>query len=214
MAFIGMRHPVVARMSAHTDGQEPTYTGGMVIGHAISGNLSITRNNNPLYGDDVIVEDDNGITAMSLDMGVDDVPEDVQVYCMGLKERKSGDVTEYADTDRSAPNVGIGYIRIRRKDDNTSYQGIWMYKCVISQESEESKTKGQSIEWGTPTLKARAAAIDVDGSGDRDFRKKANFKTEGEAIAWLNKLADIKAGATSIKADGGQVKAADAIKTK
>lgn len=214
MAFIGMRHPVVARMNAHTDGQEPTYTGGMVIGHAITGNLSITRNNNPLFGDDVVIEDDNGITAMSLDMGVDDVPEDVQVYGMGLKERKSGDVTEYVDTDRSAPNVGIGYIRIRRKDNETTYQGIWMYKCVVSQESEESKTKGQSIEWNTTTLKARAAAITVDDSGDRDFRKKANFKTEAQAIAWLHKLADIKDEDMSTKADGGQVEAVAEIKTK
>lgn len=195
MAFIGMRHPVVARMNDHTDGQEPTYTGGMVIGHAVTGNLSITRNNNPFYGDDVIVEDDNGITAMSLDLGVDDVDEKVQVYCMGLKENKAGGdgVTEYFDTDASAPYVGIGYIRVRRKDNVTTYQAIWMYKNVISQESEESKTKGESIEWGTPTLKARAAAIAVDGSGARAFRKKANFDTEEAAVAWLNKLADIKA---------------------
>ena len=71
MAFIGMRHPVVATLSAHTAGSEPTYAAGKVVGHAIAGNLTITRNSNPLYGDDTIVEDDNSITAMSLELGVE-----------------------------------------------------------------------------------------------------------------------------------------------
>lgn len=197
MAFIGMRHPVVAKLASHTAGAEPTYTAGMVIGHAIAGNLTITRNNNPLYGDDVIVEDDNGITAMSLEMGLDDLEEAVRVYMLGLKEKTigSGDSasTEYVDTDVAAPYVGVGYIRVRRKNGVTSYQAVWVYKAIFSEESEESATKGESIEWQTPTITGRCLGLDVDGSGDRAFRKKAIFTTEAAAIAWLNNLAGITA---------------------
>lgn len=194
MAFIGLRHPVVAKLSAHTAGSEPTYTGGMVMGHAITGNLTITRNNNPLYGDDVVVEDDNGITAMSLELGLDDLTEDVRVYALGLKEKSgTGSIKTYIDTDASAPYVGVGYIRVRRKDGVTAFQGVWMYKAVFSEENENSSTKGESIEWQTPTITGRGMGVDIDGSGNYAFRKKQMFTTEAAAIAWLNEIAGITA---------------------
>jgi hypothetical protein len=71
MAFIGMRHVVVAKVATHSAGSEPTYSAGMVAGKAITGNLTINRNNNPLYADDVIAEDDNGITSMELELGLE-----------------------------------------------------------------------------------------------------------------------------------------------
>ena len=191
MAFIGMRHPVVAKIASHTDGTEPTYEAGMVIGHAIAGNLTITRNSNPLYGDDVIVEDDNGITAMSLELGLDDLEEAVRVYMLGLQEKTAGTVTEYRDTDASAPYVGVGYIRVRRKNGVTAYQAVWMYKAIFAEESESSATKGESIEWQTPTVTGRAMGLAVSGDGERTFRKKAIFTTEAAAVAWLDELAGI-----------------------
>ena len=195
MAIIGMRHLVVAKLKDHTDGNEPTYEKGMIMGHAIAGNLTITRNNNPLYGDDVIVEDDNGITAMALEIGTDDLEEDVRVYALGLKEQNASDSEskEYLDTDDAAPYVGVGYIRVRRKNNKTAYQAVWVYKAMFSEESESSETKGESINWQTPTVKGRVVALDVDGSGSRAFRKKAIFTAEKAAVDWLNKLADIEA---------------------
>lgn len=207
MAFIGMRHLVVARMNEHTPGSEPTYEKGMIFGKAIQANLTITRNNNPLYADDAVAEDDNGITAMTADIGADDVMEDVRVYAMGLKEVKPSGVdgvTEYHDTDTSAPYVGFGYIRVRRKGGVRKFQAIWMYKCTLAEESEEAKTKGETIEWGTPTVKLRAAAIDTDSSGDLDFRKKALFTREDEAIAWLHKMANIEATPLAANPDSAQ----------
>ena len=100
MAFIGMRHVVVAKVASHTDGSEPTYTAGMVAGKAISGNLTITRNNNPLRADDDIAENDNGITDMTLDLGTDDLLEDVQAYMGMLKSKTTGtgdDAVELVD---------------------------------------------------------------------------------------------------------------------
>lgn len=195
MAFIGMRHPVVATLSTHTAGADPTYAAGMVVGHAIQGNLTITRNNNPLYGDDTIVEDDNSITAMSLELGVDDLSETVRAYMLGLVKKTTGTgtaaVDTYYDTDAAAPYVGLGYIRVRRLDGATKYQGVWYYKAIFSEESESSATKGESIEWQTPTVTGRCMGLSVDGTGALTFRKFQYFDTETAAIAWLNGLAGI-----------------------
>lgn len=213
MAFIGMRHFVVARLKDHVPGSEPTYDKGMIGGHAIAGNLTITRNSNPLYGDDVIVEDDNGITEMLLEVGTDDLEEPVRVYSLGLKETDGGDSgaeKEYLDTDESSPYMGAGYIRVRRKNGKTAYQTVWYYKSVFSEEAENSSTKGQSIEWQTPTIRGRVMALDVDGSGARAYRKKAIFATEAEAVAWLDKLANIE-NASVIAAREGAAAIAAAV---
>jgi hypothetical protein len=197
MAFIGMRHPVVAKIKSHTPGSEPVYENGMVMGHAVTGNLTINRNNNPLYGDDVIVEDDNSVSSMQIEMGTDDLLENVESYALGLTEKTVGEgqtaATEYIETDASAPHVGTGYIRVRKKDGIIKYQGVWMYKVMYSKNSENSQTKGENITWQTPTLQGRAAGVDIDGSGKLAFRKKRYFDTYDAAEAWLDALADISA---------------------
>lgn len=197
MAFIGMRHPVVATLTAHTAGAEPTYGTGKVMGHAIAGNLSITRNNNPLYADDTIVEDDNSITAMSLEMGLDDLTEEVRTYMLGLVKKTTGTgtaaVDTYYDTDAAAPYVGFGYIRVRRLAGVTKYEALWYYKAMFSEEAENSATKNEAIEWQTPTITGRCMGLAIDSTGALCFRKKQYFDTEGDAITWLNGLAGISA---------------------
>ena len=187
MAFIGLRHPVVATIDSYTPGSVPTYEDGMVMGAAITANLSITRNDNPLYADDVITEDDNGITAMSLELGLDDLPETVQEYMLGVVEESDA----YVDSDASSPEVGMGYIRVRRKGGVTSYQGVWLYKVRFSMNDENSQTKGESIEWQTPTVTGRVVGVDLDGSGVMVFRARQLFDNEADAIDWLETLADI-----------------------
>ena len=197
MAFIGMRHVVVAKVASHTDGSEPTYTAGMVAGKAISGNLTITRNNNPLRADDDIAENDNGITDMTLDLGTDDLLEDVQAYMGMLKSKTTGTgddaITTYYDTSASAEDVGIGYIRVRRKNHQTVYQAIWAYSGVFGINNESAQTKGQSIEWQTPVANGQFKGLLVDDSGDLTFRKRRNFDSYAAAEAYLDGLAGISA---------------------
>lgn len=196
MAFIGLRYPVASAISAETAGSMPTYGTGFVVGHAITANLTINRNDNPLYGDDVICEDDNSITSMSLELGTDDLEEGVRVKLLGLKAVTTGGTTEYHDTDASAPNVGFGYIRVRRLNGVTSYQAVWMHKVMFSETAENSQTKGESIEWQTPTLTGRVMGISLTAAEGISFRKKADFETEAAAKTWLNSLAGISATTT------------------
>lgn len=195
MAFIGMRHVVMAAVSAHTDGAEPTYSDGMDVGKAISANLTINRNNNPLYADDAIAEDDNGITGMELEIGTDDLEEDVQDAMGLIKKVTSGSgtsaVTTYYNTTASAKPVGIGYLRVRRKNGATKYQAIWVYKAVFGMTNENAATKGESIEWQTPTVTGRCAGLSIDSSGEKTFRKIRVFDTESDANSWLDTCAGI-----------------------
>lgn len=194
MAFIGMRHVVCAQIDEHTAGAEPTYTSdGMDVGRAISANLTINRNSNPLYADDVLAEDDNGVVSIDIELAVDDIGEDVQAYMGIVKAVTTGTgttVTTYYDTSDSSTPVGLGYIRVRRKGDTTTYQAVWVYKCMFSKSSESSQTKGESVEWQTTTITGKAAGLAITGTGEMTFRAIQNFSTESAAAAWL----DAKAG--------------------
>ena len=197
MAFTGLKCLVVAKLASHTDGSEPTYEEGKIVGKMIQANLTITRGNNPLYADDGVAEDDNSITGISVEIGTDDILEDDQAY-MGLVESKTtgtGDqaVTTYYDTDAPAFDVGTGYVRVRRKGRNTTYQGIWIYSTKYGFTNENAQTKAEQIQWQTPTITGNARPLLVDDTGTAKFRKRQNFQTYADAYAWIKTQGNVPA---------------------
>lgn len=191
MAFIGMRHVVVAELDTHTDGSEPTYKVGMIAGKAIQGNLTKTFNDNPLPADDADAENDNSLLSMSLELGLDDLEEDAKVYMGLLKSTGSDNEKTYFETSAPSKPMGTGYIRVRRRRGVTTYQVIWIYKVQFQIESENSQTKGRSIEWNTPVANGDCMGIDIDNSGEVTYRKIKNFSTYEAAETFLDGLAGI-----------------------
>ena len=197
MAFIGMKYVVAAPIDTETAGSAVTYGTGFVVGKAISGNLTWDRNDNPLYADDAIAENDNSVLGGNLEIGVDDLADTVRNKLLGEKEVTvtSGNTssTEYETTDAAAPYVGVGFIRVRRKAGATTYQAVWFHKVQFSEESEEAATKGESIEWQTPTINGKIMSVQNDETLANNFRRRATFDTEAAAKAWLNAKAGISA---------------------
>ena len=197
MAFIGMRHVVAAKIATETPGSALTYSAGMVVGKAIQGNLTWDRNDNPLYADDAIAENDNGATGGSIELITDDLLDTVRAYLLGDEAITVGTgtsvTTEYESTEDPAPYVGFGYMRVRVKGGETSYQAVWYHKAQFGESNENAQTKGQTIEWQTPTLTGKIMGVNDNASGQIRFRRRATFETAAAAIAWL----DSKAGITN-----------------
>lgn len=197
MAFIGMRHVVAATIATETPGAALTYDAGMVVGKAIQGNLTWDRNDNPLYADDAIAENDNGATGGSIELVTDDLLDVVRAYLLGDEAISVGTgtsaTTEYESTDEPAPYVGFGYMRVRVKNGVTSYQAVWYHKAQFGETNENAQTKGQTIEWQTPTLTGRIMGVNDNANGKIRFRRRATFDTAAAAMAWL----DAKAGITA-----------------
>lgn len=193
MAFVGLLYAVAAPIQTEADGQAITYGKGQVIGGMMTAEISYTRNSNPLYADDRVMEEDNSITGGTIKMGVDDVNDDARVMMMG--DVKEGDAGEevYHETGESAPYVGTGYIRVRRKDNKTNYIAYWVHKAIFGIGTESAKTKGQSIEWQTPTLEGSIMGVKNNAALQTRFRERRTFTKESEARAWLNKKAGIEA---------------------
>lgn len=191
MAVVGMRYPVAAQITAETEGSAITYGTGFVIAKAIRANITYNRNDNPLYADDAIAENDNGMTGYDIELEVDKLPDQVRVDLLGDVVTGTGATAEYDQTDASAPYVGFGYMRVLRENGETKYQAIWCYKCQFAEPSEETNTKGETIEWGTPTLNATGMGVRIDATGAIKYRTRKTFDTAAGAIAWLDEKANI-----------------------
>lgn len=192
MAKVGLRYPVFAPIQSEQEGTMPVYGKGVVIGHAISADISFTKSESKLYADDRVVEADNTITGGSITLGVDDVSDAVQVAMLGVREETEEGTKVYIDGGTAAPYGGFGYIRVQRLNGVTKYISYWVYKVMFGKSDETANTKGESLEWQTPTLSAEMMGVNIGGN-DVDFRKHASFETFEAAKAWVDKLAKIAA---------------------
>lgn len=201
MAAIGLKHFVVAKVASETPGAALTYEAGMVVGKAMQANLTLNRPNNPLFGDDVIAENDNGVTGGTIQIGVTALGNAVRAYMLGDEEVSVGTgtsaVKEYEVTDEPAPYVGFGFLRTLIEDGARKYEAVWIYKAQFGENTINATTKGQQVEWQTPTLDGILMGVQNDADGKTHFYRYANhFTTEAQAAEWLDDKAGITATTT------------------
>lgn len=200
MAEIGMQYPVWAPLTSEAN-NTLTYGPGMVMGRAVSANLSWQKEDNELYGDDIVAETDNSITGYTLDVATTELEETVEAAVLGLE--KIGDTDEYEQTGESTPYGGHGYIRTLTRRGQKLYKAVWYPKLQFSKNSEASNTKGRSINWGTPTLNAKGMGVYNDASGKAKFRRQQVFTTLEAAKAYLNTKANITGTTGTTGTTGG-----------
>jgi len=179
MAIIGLKYPIMSKLLTDT----PTYDTGFVVGKALAANITIEGKSNILYADDAPVEVDAGFSGGSIELGLDDLTD--LVYSTLLGHSFVGGVLTANGTD-SAPNVGVGFYTVRVKSSVKTYRATWLYKVQFSEPAAEAATKGEAVEWQTPSL---AGTIMVIPTGE--WKKQATFATEAEAIAFIENLANI-----------------------
>lgn len=191
MAFVGLKYAVFAPIENEVRGQALTYGKGVVIGRAIGADISFSRNSNPLYADDARIEDDNSITGGTVSINVDDVSDEAQTVILGTSVNTEDDTQVYSEDGDASPYGGFGYIRVRRLKGVTSYVAYFIHKVMLGIATETANTKGESITWQTPTLSGSMMAVVNREDMKNYFRDHVTFETEAEAVAWLNKRANI-----------------------
>ena len=188
-ASVGMMYPVFAPLSGHTDGSMPTYGTGHVIQEARTATVTREYQNNPLYGDDRIVDDDNSLTGLTISFESTGLTDDERKMLFGEEDYGTSGVSGIWVSDNETPYGGFGYIRKMRASGTVTYE-VWItLKIKFQEETQATTTKEGTISWGTPTLNGRAAALDVDGSGKLRFQLHKTFSGSGalaDAKSYLN----------------------------
>ena len=194
MAIKGLSVPVFGRYGYNQKTGKATYSGGMKNPHAIEYTLTPeTTDNNPLYGDNQIIENDvprfNGAT---LSLGVDDLTQETSKFILGVKvvqqdygNGKTAEVTVF-DDDQSQPYLGVGVIEEHQINDINHYRAVIMLKTKFNNSEDTATTRGESVEWQTKTIDANVSRSDeVSESGNHPWMKAAWFDTEADAVEFL-----------------------------
>ena len=188
---VGMMYPVFAKINSHTDGSLPTYGSGVVIQEARNATITKTYNDNPLYGDDRIVDDDNGLLSMTCSFEPTGLSDSDRKLLFDEDEIAVGGLTCQAESDNETPYGGFGYIRKMRNNGTKKFEAWIILKIKFTEESQATATKEGSISWGTPTLNGRAAGLYIDSSDKLRWRVHETFDTIAAAKSWINTVLNV-----------------------
>ena len=189
---VGMVYPVCAPVNAYTPGTGITYNAGSVVSEARSASISWDRADGEFYGDDILLDSDNGVLGYTIDFEPAGLQDAIRATLLGETVLNT---SEYNITDAAAPYVGFGYVRVMRDNSTgtviTTYEAWWYYRVQFSVNSEETRTKERNIEWRVPTLSGRGTGVQLDSSDTLTFAVHKSFETMSDAKTWLNGKASI-----------------------
>ena len=187
MAKIGLKFPVASPITGYSKDGMPFYGTGFIIGKAISAEKSIESNDNQLFADDSIAENDTSFASGSIKLGVSDFGSDymdsLQVQAKMLGHTVVNGTTIKRGALDIAPYLGFGFYITKKQNNKLVYEATWLYKSVFKVPSESTNTKGKSIEWQTPEIEGSFMA--VEGYGNDAYEETEVFETEQEARSWL-----------------------------
>lgn len=146
MATIGLDKLYYAKITEDSSGNE-TYGTPVKLAKAVNADVSVELLEATLYADDgtdtVIKEFKSG----KLTLGIDDVGVQTAQDLTGAVLDSKG-VLISAGEDTPQP-VAVGF---RAKAANGHYRYFWLYRVVFGIPSASLKTKGDSIEFSTPSI--------------------------------------------------------------
>ncbi len=186
MAQIGLKYLVCAKVNeTNTD---VTYDKGMVMSNAIKADVSIEINEAKLYADDRIVENIKEFKSGKVSLNGDNLTYAVQSLILGhtLETLQNGEKL-IAKGDDDGAFVGVGFYATTIKGGVRKYRAIWLRKVKFGIPNESLETKGDAINFQTPTIEG-TVLTDILGL----WKEECLFETEQGAVTWLNTQASLE----------------------
>ena len=173
MATIGLDSLYYSKITENTAGEE-TYGTPQKLAKAIEAEVSIELNEAVLYADDgtdtVIKEFKNG----TITLGVNDIGTDAAKDLTGAVVDNNGVLVSTGE-DEPTP-VAIGF---RAKTAKGRYRYFWLYRVLFGIPGTTLKTKGESIEFQTPSIEGTISRRNKpDGQNKHPWKAEV---TEGDA---------------------------------
>jgi hypothetical protein len=193
MAYIGMRKPQFAPISTpRVDGSAISYGTPIVLGPAVSANVTFDVADNPDYGDDIIQNNDKGVNGYSIALETNDISAAGRAACLGWKKVMSTvtttNVDHYEVNDGAPPEGGLAYIRVKlpAQSSTRKYEAFFFHCVQCSSGGENASTKQKQITWNHPTINASGIGVYLDSSGEARYFDWMEFDTESAAQTWIN----------------------------
>ena len=146
MATIGLDKLFYSKITENENGEE-TYATPVPLAKAMTAELSIELAEATLYADDGASEIVKEFQSGTLTLGIDDIGTAVAEDLTGAKI-DSNKVLISAGEDGGCP-VAVGF---RAKKSNGKYRYFWLYRVKFGIPATNLTTKGESIEFSTPSI--------------------------------------------------------------
>lgn len=190
MAQIGLKYLICAPL---TETQSAvSYADGMVMSYAIKADISIEINEGTLYGDNRIIENIKEFKSGKVSLNGDHLTYEVLSLILGhqltqLTTPVGQKLTAKGDDDGAY--VGVGFYATTIKDGTRKYRAIWLHKVKFGIPSESLETKGDAINFQTPTIEG-TVLTDILGV----WKDEVTVSSEADAKAWLDDQAQMANG--------------------
>jgi len=186
MATIGLDKVHYAKITEDANGIE-TYGTPRVLAKAIKADLSIEHSEGNLFADDALAYAIKYFKSGTLSLGVEDIGADVAADLTGASVDKNGVLI--AAGEDSGCLVAIGFRAL--KPDNT-YRYFWCYRVKFGVSSTNLQTKGDSIQFQTPTIVGKIMRRNKpDASGKHPWKSEVTEGVQGAAgviKSWFTKV--------------------------
>lgn len=181
MAKIGLNNFRYSLLTEAEDGTV-TYAGAKTLGKAIDCKVSIEKYDAELYADDALAESDNTFKKGTITLTVDEDDDTVFAELLGHEVDTETSEMIRKDTD-IAPYVGVGRVLTKVVKGVYKYKVEFLPKVKFSEPEQEEATKGDSIEFKTPSIEGTVSKL-ADGT----WSKAKTFTNKDDAIAHLESL--------------------------
>lgn len=178
MAFVGLSNPYIAKL---VDEAKKKYTDCFACGKAITLNITPNYNEAKLYANNQLAEMAKEFKDGNITLGTDRLPMKALEVCFG--HNVSSDEKEVVyKTDDNANAVGVGFYVDEMISGKRQYVATVVYKVKFSESANDYTTKGETIEFKTPSIEGTIAGLE---SGEWKITK--TFDTSKQADEWLRK---------------------------
>ena len=169
MATIGLDKLFYSKITEDENGEE-TYATPVPLAKAMTAELSIELAEATLYADDGASEIVKEFQSGTLTLGIDDIGTAVAEDLTGAKI-DSNKVLISAGEDGGTP-VAVGF---RAKKSNGKYRYFWLYRIKFGIPATNLTTKGESIEFSTPSIEGTVTRRNKpDSQGKHPWKAEVN----------------------------------------
>ena len=187
MAAIGLKYFAYAPLTEDDTAGTYTYGTGKKGRKMVNANISLNIADSKFYADDTIAESVKEFIDGTISIGQDELTETMRTDMLGntvttVTVGAETDIKEVASKDTDvAPVLGIGFIQNKVVDKIRKYRAILLTKTQFGESNETAETKGNSINWQSPTIQGS-----IMRRNDGVWKEEVTVATLETAIAWIN----------------------------
>ncbi|MGM7682657.1 major tail protein [Cytobacillus sp. Hm23] len=174
--IIGLKNIHVAKLTKD-DEIEVTYETPQRLAKAIEAKIKPNVNSSTLYADDGPAATDSSLGEIEVEINIDALSTQVQSFLLGHKVNGEGVLIKSADD--VSPYVALGFSSPTSDGGN---KFVWLYKGKFQLPESNYKTKGDSIEYQTPTISAKF----IKRAFDNQWKVEVMSSDEGVSETVIN----------------------------